>query len=797
MATRDGPADAASGASGASGAHAASGAHSAHAAHTPSSASRGARPAEGVLDEARWSILEGFAHVARLYKETSSHISQLLADDLLAPVHSDGRSASASASDTHAHHHVYSFEPSRVELAHWAHQLQQARSEQYHSSQHSHSAHSHAGGQPRRPSSTLSTDPILSDDDPDLLGSYDLLSHADADSTFSRSPALLPMRFARPTEAAHDVVWDETIEAATDIGTFEVLSTDFAPPPRALARSLPVSMDLWNSWFSDEQTPAADAAGAGDHLANSSNSNNNSNSNGERVRSRSASPSPAARSSSPSGSAVSASAAATWQSSSASSAGRLKVPYTVVRDAIFQGGLEDDVRTEAWKFLFGLYPWTSSESERVRIRAAKRAKYAELKRTWKRRLEASKDAVALGEAAVNDDLLDAILRVEKDVLRTDRNHPFYAAPGSAAASQPAGSSQSRTPTPTQPYASGSTPTSPTSPTSPTASSFGTTMATLLSKLSITASSSSLTGNLAKLRDILVTYTTIPENDDLGFVQGMADLASPILVVMHGDESDAFWCFVSLMERMKPNFRKDGKGMRSNLDTMERLLRIMDPGLHVHLKVIDALNLFFCFRWFLVLFKREFAYADVLTLWDVWASQRYTVDMHFFVALAILDEHRDAIVRHLMTFDEVLKYINDLSMDMRLDRILVRAEQLCLRFYGLAESRGCIRSSPSPSAGSPPATDARSVRDEADVEPFHNSDIGCLRVPVRMVLDRLIRQSPSSMSLAADAAVAKAQQERGLDARRSRAPNAPPSITAVETLSIVQPLATIQATGLTL
>ena len=34
----------------------------------------------------------------------------------------------------------------------------------------------------------------------------------------------------------------------------------------------------------------------------------------------------------------------------------------------------------------------------------------------------------------------------------------------------------------------------------------------------------------------------------GYVQGMSDLLSPILVVME-NEVDAFWCFAGLMDRM--------------------------------------------------------------------------------------------------------------------------------------------------------------------------------------------------------------------------------------------------------
>lgn len=44
---------------------------------------------------------------------------------------------------------------------------------------------------------------------------------------------------------------------------------------------------------------------------------------------------------------------------------------------------------------------------------------------------------------------------------------------------------------------------------------------------------------------------------------MSDLLSPILFATH-DESESFWCFVALMERLGPNFNRDQNGMHSQL-----------------------------------------------------------------------------------------------------------------------------------------------------------------------------------------------------------------------------------------
>lgn len=61
-----------------------------------------------------------------------------------------------------------------------------------------------------------------------------------------------------------------------------------------------------------------------------------------------------------------------------------------------------------------------------------------------------------------------------------------------------------------------------------------------------------------------------------------------------------------------------------------------------------------FRWVLISFKREFSFDDVLKLWEVLWTDYYSIDFVLFIALAILESHRDMILRYLVEFDEILK-----------------------------------------------------------------------------------------------------------------------------------------------
>ncbi|KAJ3255928.1 hypothetical protein HK103_005844 [Boothiomyces macroporosus] len=85
-------------------------------------------------------------------------------------------------------------------------------------------------------------------------------------------------------------------------------------------------------------------------------------------------------------------------------------------------------------------------------------------------------------------------------------------------------------------------------------------------------------NLVTLRNILMTYTIL--NFELGYVQGMSDLAAPILEIVK-DEAEAFWCYVGLMEKMKQNFQRDQSGMQNQLRKLELLLKVLDPPLYRH------------------------------------------------------------------------------------------------------------------------------------------------------------------------------------------------------------------------
>ncbi|XP_039989017.1 TBC1 domain family member 15 isoform X2 [Xiphias gladius] len=181
--------------------------------------------------------------------------------------------------------------------------------------------------------------------------------------------------------------------------------------------------------------------------------------------------------------------------------------------------------------------------------------------------------------------------------------------------------------------------------------------------------------LVLLHDILMTYCMY--DFDLGYVQGMSDLLSPILYVME-NEVDAFWCFVSFMDQMHQNFEEQMQGMKTQLIQLSTLLRLLDLAFWNYLESQDSGYLYFCFRWLLIRFKRELSFQDVLRLWEVMWTGLPCENFHLLVCCAILDSEKQKIMEENYGFNEILKHINELSMRLDVEEILQKAEGICLQ-----------------------------------------------------------------------------------------------------------------------
>ncbi|XP_058055503.1 TBC1 domain family member 17 [Anopheles bellator] len=189
-------------------------------------------------------------------------------------------------------------------------------------------------------------------------------------------------------------------------------------------------------------------------------------------------------------------------------------------------------------------------------------------------------------------------------------------------------------------------------------------------------------NLTKLQDILMTY--VMYNFDLGYVQGMSDLLAPILSLVQ-NEAESFWCFVGFMHKVFANFDIDQKGMKQQLEYLRVLLAFVNERLFNYMRENQSENMYFCFRWLLVWFKREFSNADIMQLWEVLWTGLPCPNFHIFVCVAILDQEMDVFIDGQFSFTEILKHVNELSGNLNLAAVLEQAESIYLQVKHSLES----------------------------------------------------------------------------------------------------------------
>lgn len=166
-------------------------------------------------------------------------------------------------------------------------------------------------------------------------------------------------------------------------------------------------------------------------------------------------------------------------------------------------------------------------------------------------------------------------------------------------------------------------------------------------------------NLDKLRNVISSY--VWKTLDVGYVQGMCDLVAPLLVVFD-NEAITYSCFVDLMQRMNSNFPHGG-AMDTHFANMRSLIQILDPEMFEHLQQNgDLTHFYFCYRWFLLDFKRELLYEDVFVVWEIIWAARHLASEHFvlFIALALLQFYRDIILDNKMDFTDIIKFFNEMA-----------------------------------------------------------------------------------------------------------------------------------------
>ncbi|XP_014397906.1 PREDICTED: small G protein signaling modulator 1 [Myotis brandtii] len=180
----------------------------------------------------------------------------------------------------------------------------------------------------------------------------------------------------------------------------------------------------------------------------------------------------------------------------------------------------------------------------------------------------------------------------------------------------------------------------------------------------------------------VTYSVLREKSSSGSggVDGFSCALSP--------EALTFSCFTELMKRMNQNFPHGG-AMDTHFANMRSLIQILDSELFelMHQNG-DYTHFYFCYRWFLLDFKRELVYDDVFSVWEtIWAA-KHVSSTHYvlFIALALVEVYRDIILENNMDFTDIIKFFNEMAERHNTKQILKLARDLVYKVQTLIENK---------------------------------------------------------------------------------------------------------------
>ncbi|KAG6502324.1 hypothetical protein ZIOFF_042216 [Zingiber officinale] len=288
-----------------------------------------------------------------------------------------------------------------------------------------------------------------------------------------------------------------------------------------------------------------------------------------------------------------------WRSSF-SEEGHLDIARVLRR--IQRGGVHPTIKGEAWEFLLGCYDPKSTFDDRTQLRESRRSKYEELKSKCKE----MDDSVGSG-------------RVIMTPVITEDGKPIEGTPN--ASEEHAVLDKEVIQWKLSLHQIG---------------------------LDVNRTDQALVHyenlqNQAKLWDILAVYSWVDK--EIGYCQGMTDLCSPITILIE-NEADAFWCFEHLMRRVRGNFKSSSTsiGVRSQLTLLSSIIKTVDPQLHEHIESLDGGEYLFAFRMLMVVFRREFSFADSLYLWElIWAMEYNPLLFSSYESNTPLDAPKDGVM----------------------------------------------------------------------------------------------------------------------------------------------------------
>jgi hypothetical protein len=134
---------------------------------------------------------------------------------------------------------------------------------------------------------------------------------------------------------------------------------------------------------------------------------------------------------------------------------------------------------------------------------------------------------------------------------------------------------------------------------------------------------------------------------------MADITDDM---MDEVEADTYWCLTSLLSGIQDHYTSDQPGMQRMVMRLEELVNRIDAELSSHLRHTGIEFMQFAFKWMNCLLLREFQLPCVMRLWDAYLSEGDGgfEDFHVYVCASFLVHFSPTLKQ--MGFDELFQFM---------------------------------------------------------------------------------------------------------------------------------------------
>lgn len=191
----------------------------------------------------------------------------------------------------------------------------------------------------------------------------------------------------------------------------------------------------------------------------------------------------------------------------------------------------------------------------------------------------------------------------------------------------------------------------------------------------------------RLERVLLVYALV--DPVVGYCQGMADLAAPVLHLYKKDYK-VFWCFRHMMASVRANFLEGMLSMRSQMAELKAMLATIDPQLAKHLQRLGVGDFEVAFQMILLVFRRELSWEGTFNFWEMlWASEVLAEQpLRVHCAAALFYTHRRMILK-FVELEELIQFVNGLPTPLSAKELCADAYHLHLHLVGEVTGPVCM------------------------------------------------------------------------------------------------------------